>query len=108
MQPIRPFSLTVPAGDIVDLRDRLERTRWPERECVADWSQGLPLTYAQELAAYWAHTYDWPTREAAVNRFDQFVTEIDGLDIHFIQSVPALTKNVIRRTLCGSPLSLSF
>ena len=65
-------------------RERLARTRWPERECVDDWSQGIPLDYTRELAAYWAQDYDWRAREAALNRFDQFVTEIDGLDIHFI------------------------
>ena len=49
-----------------------------------DWSQGIPLSYTRELAAYWANEYDWRSREAALNRFDQFITEIDGLDIHFI------------------------
>ena len=53
-------------------------------ECVDDWSQGIPLTYTRELADYWHNGYDWRTREAALNRFDQFTTEIDGLDIHFI------------------------
>ena len=67
-----------------DLRQRLARTRWPERECVDDWSQGIPLDYTRELASYWADGYDWRAREAALNRFDQFTTEIDGLDIHFI------------------------
>ena len=60
------------------------RTRWPEAECVDDWSQGIPLAYTRELADYWANDYDWRAREAALNRFDQFTTEIDGLDIHFI------------------------
>ena len=81
---IRPFRIAVPDGDLTDLRERLSRIRWPERECVEDWSQGIPLDYTRELAAYWADGYDWRVREAALNRFDQFVTEIDGLDIHFI------------------------
>ncbi|TGD86902.1 epoxide hydrolase [Mycolicibacterium sp. CH28] len=81
---MRPFRIAVPEAVLTDLRDRLARTRWPERECVDDWSQGIPLDYTRELAAYWADGYDWRGREAALNRFDQFVTEIDGLDIHFI------------------------
>ena len=81
---IRPFCIEVPNGDLTDLRDRLHRTRWPERECVTDWSQGIPLDYVQELTRYWAEDYDWRAREARLNAFEQFVTEIDGLDIHFI------------------------
>ncbi len=82
--PIRPFRIAVPDDELTDLRERLNRTRWPERECVADWSQGVPLDYTRELAGYWANEYDWRAREARLNSFDQFVTEIDGLDIHFI------------------------
>ncbi len=81
---IRPFRIAVSEDVLTDLRDRLARTRWPERQCVEDWSQGIPLDYTRELAAYWAHGYDWRRREAALNRFDQFVTEIDGLELHFI------------------------
>ena len=81
---VHPFRISVPDADLTDLRERLSRTRWPERECVPDWSQGIPLDYTRELAAYWADGYDWRAREAALNRFDQFVTEIDGVDIHFI------------------------
>lgn len=84
MAEIRPFRIAVPDDDLADLRDRLRRTRWPEPECVPDWSQGIPLDYTRELAAYWAEGYDWREREGRLNRFDQFVTEIDGLDIHFI------------------------
>jgi len=84
MTEIHPFHIAVPEDDLADLRLRLARTRWPEPECVDDWSQGLPLGYARELAGYWATEYDWRAREAALNRFDQFITEIDGLDIHFI------------------------
>ena len=84
MPEIRPFRIDVPDDDLADLRRRLSATRWPEAECVDDWSQGMPLAYARELATYWADGYDWRAREAALNRFDQFITEIDGLDIHFI------------------------
>jgi pimeloyl-ACP methyl ester carboxylesterase len=81
---VHPFRIAVPDADLTDLRERLKRTRWPERECVPDWTQGIPLDYTRELAAYWADGYDWRAREAALNRFDQFVTDIDGVDIHFI------------------------
>ncbi|ULN46759.1 epoxide hydrolase 1 [Mycolicibacterium goodii] len=81
---IRPFRIAVPDADLDDLRNRLSRTRWPEPETVDDWSQGIPLDYTRELAEYWATDYDWRAREAALNRFDHYVTELDGLDIHFI------------------------
>ena len=89
MAATTPFRIAVPDEDLDDLRRRLARTRWPDPECVDDWSQGIPLDYTRELAAYWADGYDWRAREALLNRFDQFTTEIDGLDIHFIhQSSP--------------------
>ena len=81
---MRPFHIHVADEVLDDLRTRLSQTRWPEAECVVDWSQGIPLGYTRELAAYWASGYDWRSREAALNRFAQFITEIDGLDIHFI------------------------
>jgi pimeloyl-ACP methyl ester carboxylesterase len=84
MAQITPFRIAVPDADLDDLRSRLARTRWPEAECVDDWSQGIPLDYTRELADYWVGEYDWRAREAALNRFDQYTTEIDGLDIHFI------------------------
>src|SRR6185437_2450783 len=79
-----PFRITVPEADIGDLRDRLRRTRWPEAETVDDWSQGTPLAYVRELCQYWLEEYDWATAEARLNRFPQFRTTVDGLDIHFI------------------------
>ena len=84
MSEIRPYRIDVPAAVLDDLHERLARTRWPEAETVDDWSQGIPLAYTRELADYWANRYDWRAREAALNRFDQYITEIDGLDIHFI------------------------
>jgi epoxide hydrolase len=84
MSEIRPYRIDVPTAVLDDLHERLARTRWPECETVDDWSQGIPLAYTRELADYWANGYDWRSREAALNRFDQYVTEIDGLDIHFI------------------------
>jgi epoxide hydrolase len=81
---IRPFTIDVAESVLEDLRYRLHHTRWPEAEPVDDWSQGTPLDYVQELCTYWADTYDWRDREARLNRFDQFTTEIDGLDLHFV------------------------
>ena len=81
---IRPFSIDVPESVLDDLRVRLTHTRWPDRENVQDWSQGIPLAYVQDVAAYWAGGYDWRRGEAALNRFDQLLTTIDGVDIHFI------------------------
>ena len=84
MSEIRPYRIDVPAAVLDDLQERLARTRWPEPETVDDWTQGIPLAYTKELAGYWADGYDWRSREAALNNFDQYHTEIDGLDIHFI------------------------
>ena len=81
---VKPFRIDVADDVLDDLKSRLAHTRWPEAQCVDDWSQGIPLAYTRELAGYWANEYDWRAREAALNRFDQFTTEIDGLDIHFI------------------------
>ena len=83
MTEIRPFTIDVPQADIDDLRDRLARTRWPEAETVDDWTQGIPLAYTQELCAYWADGYDWRRCEAGLNAHPNFLTEIDGLDVHF-------------------------
>ena len=84
MPEIRPYRIDVPSAVLDDLKERLARTRWPEAETVDDWSQGIPLAYTRDLAAYWADGYDWRSREAALNRFDHHLTEFDGLDIHFI------------------------
>ena len=84
MTTIEPFRIAVPDAVLTDLQRRLADTRWPEPESVADWSQGIPLSYTRDLAAYWADGYDWRSREAALNRFEQFTTELDGLPIHFI------------------------
>ena len=81
---IRPFRVDVPEADLVDLRRRIEATRWPEKETVSDTSQGVPLEPLRDLARYWATDYDWRRCEAKLNALPQFITEIDGLDIHFI------------------------
>ncbi|WP_420453416.1 epoxide hydrolase family protein [Ilumatobacter sp.] len=81
---VRPFTIDVADEVLDDLRSRLANTRWPESEPVDDWSQGTPLAYVQDLCAHWADGYDWRDREARLNRFDQFTTEIDGLELHFV------------------------
>jgi pimeloyl-ACP methyl ester carboxylesterase len=81
---INPFRIAVGDDVLDDLKARLRRTRWPEAELVGDWSQGAPLNWIQEVCRYWADTYDWRRREALLNRFAQFTTAIDGLDIHFL------------------------
>jgi pimeloyl-ACP methyl ester carboxylesterase len=86
---ITPFTLAVPDADLADLRERLSRTRWPERETVDDWSQGIPLEYVRDVCEYWRTGYDWRAREAALNRFPQHRTVLSGGDdeplaIHFI------------------------
>ena len=82
---IRPFHVDIPEADLVDLRRRLAATRWPEKETVADDSQGVPLVMLQDLVRYWQTDYDWRKLETRLNAQPQFITEIDGLDIHFIQ-----------------------
>src|SRR5262249_46534373 len=79
---IRPFRVSVPDTDLADMRRRIKATRWPDKETVADDSQGVPLATMQTLAKYWATDYDWRKVEARLNALPMFVTEIDGLDIH--------------------------
>jgi pimeloyl-ACP methyl ester carboxylesterase len=81
---MKEFLIHVPEADLNDLRERLKRTRFPERETVEDWSQGVPLTYMKELCRYWGEEYDWRVTEALLNALPQFRTVIDGLGIHFI------------------------
>jgi pimeloyl-ACP methyl ester carboxylesterase len=81
---IRPFHIDVPEGELVDLRRRIAATRWPEKETVEDQSQGPRLATMQALARYWATEYDWRKCEARLKALPHFITEIDGLDIHFI------------------------
>jgi pimeloyl-ACP methyl ester carboxylesterase len=81
---VRPFSIDVSEAALVDLRRRIAATQWPEKETVADESQGVPLATMQELARYWATDYDWRKGEAKLNALPNFITTIDGLDIHFV------------------------
>ena len=81
---VRPFHVEISDAVIDDLRERLARTRWPEKEPVEDWSMGIPLTYVQELAGYWAESYDMQRVADLLNRYEQYTTAIDGLDIQFL------------------------
>jgi epoxide hydrolase len=81
---VTEFRLDVPESELEDLRARLRNTRWPERETVDDWTQGVPLAYLRDLCAYWADQYDWRSTEARLNALAQFRTTIDGLAIHFL------------------------
>jgi hypothetical protein len=91
---IRPFQFHAPEEALADLRRRIAATHWPDRETVADPSQGVQLVTMEELARYWGTDYDWRKVEARLNALPQFVTEIDGLDIHFIH-VPSKHDNAL-------------
>jgi pimeloyl-ACP methyl ester carboxylesterase len=81
---IRPFHIDIPDAELTELRRRINATKWPERETVTDATQGVPLATTQQLARYWGTEYDWRKVETQLNALPQFLTEIDGLDIHFI------------------------
>ncbi len=83
---VRPFRVNVPDEALADLRQRLAQTRLPDKETVADQSQGVPLKTVQQLLRYWQDDYDWRKAEARLNALPQFITEIDGLDINFIHA----------------------
>ena len=84
MSEINPYMIQISNDDLEDLKRRLLSTRWPEKETVEDWSQGIPLSYIKEISDYWINEYDWRSREEYYNSFPQFITNIEGLDIHFI------------------------
>jgi epoxide hydrolase len=81
---LRPFRVEISDAAVDDLRGRLARTRWPEKEPVGDWSMGIPLAYVQELAGYWERSYDMRRVADRLNRYEQFMTTIDGVDIHVL------------------------
>jgi hypothetical protein len=83
-EAIRPFHINVPEEALADLRRRIAETRWPDRETVADQSQGVQLATMQELVHYWGTKYDWRKAEAKLNALPQFATTIDGIDIQFV------------------------
>src|SRR5256712_10904177 len=81
---LRPFHVNFPEAELTELRRRIKATKWPERETVTDATQGVQLATIQALARYWETEYDWRKVESRLNALPQFITEIDGLDIHFI------------------------
>src|SRR5258707_2639476 len=83
---IRPFHVNAPEAELTDLRQRLAQTRLPDKETVTDYSQGVPLKTVQQVLSYWQRDYDWRKVEARINAVPNFITEIDGLDIHFIHA----------------------
>jgi hypothetical protein len=83
---IRPFQVSFPEAELTDLRRRVNATKWPERETVTDATQGVQLATIQKLADYWGKDYDWGKCEAKLKALPHFITEIDGLDIHFIHA----------------------
>src|SRR5947208_8965000 len=91
---IRSLTIDIPEADLEALRARLAATRWPERETVDDASQGVQLATVQKLARYWETEYDWRKCEAKLNALPQFITQIDGVDIHFIH-VRSKEKNAL-------------
>jgi pimeloyl-ACP methyl ester carboxylesterase len=106
-EAIRPFKVNFPEKDLVDLKRRILATRWPEKETVSDQTQGVPLATVKALAKYWATEYDWRKVEARLNSYPNFITNIDGLDIHFIH-VRSKHKNarpiIITHGWPGSPI----
>jgi hypothetical protein len=105
---IRSFHVDVPEAELIELRRRIKATRWPERETVTDQSQGVQLATIQQLARYWETAYDWRKVEAKLNALPNFITEIDGLDLHFIH-VRSKHENALplramtHRTRIGEP-----
>lgn len=91
---IRPFKFTATDAQLADLKSRIAATRWPSKENVSDQSQGVQLATIQKIASYWANNYDWRKGEAKLNSYPQFTTNIDGVDIHFIQ-VKSREKNAL-------------
>jgi pimeloyl-ACP methyl ester carboxylesterase len=81
---VTPYRIDIDDDTLRDLRERLERTRWPEKEPVQDWSQGVPRQYVRDLCDYWAHEYDWSATQARLNAWPQIRTEIDGLGFHVV------------------------
>lgn len=106
---IRPFRVTVPEADLIDLRRRIAATRWPDKETVSDQSQGVQLAKFRDLVRYWGTEYDWRKAERRLNALPQFVTSIDGLDIQFIHvrsRHPNALPLIMTHGWPGSPLEL--
>lgn len=102
---MRPFRIEVPQADIDDLRRRIAATRWPDEVPGAGWERGVPVAYLKDLAEYWRTAFDWELAEKQLNRFPQFITEIDGTDVHFLHvrsAEPAATPLILTHGWPGS------
>ena len=84
-----PYEISISDQILDDLRERLEKTRWPEEELVKDWSQGVPLKYVREMCDYWLNQYNWRERETKLNQFDQFSTTVNECDICLLYTSPS-------------------
>ena len=84
MSEIKEFKIDISDEVLEDLHNRLSNSRWPNKEPVEDWNQGIPLSYMKDVCNYWLNEYNWRDRESKLNRFPHFLTKIDGIDIHFI------------------------
>ena len=84
MSEIRPYTINVADKEIEKLKSRLEISRFPEKETIGDWSQGVPLAYMKNMTDYWLKQYDFKRLETRLNRYENLITEIDGVDIHFM------------------------
>ena len=105
MNAVDPFRIAVPKAEPVELRRRLARTRWADRQTVSDWSQGVPLDVLREVCSYWETSYDWIATERRLNRLPQFTTAIDGLPIHFFHlrsPIPEATPLIMTHGWPGS------
>lgn len=102
---IRPFRIDVPQADLDELNDRLARTRWPDELPGVGWSYGVPVSYLKGLAEYWRTSYDWRTHEARLNEFPQFITTIDGQDVHrfWVASMPSMSWACTSTAVLASP-----
>ncbi|MET8450333.1 epoxide hydrolase family protein [Streptomyces sp. NPDC005209] len=104
-ESIRPFRIAIPQTDLDDLHDRLDRTRWPDQLPGTAWAYGVPADYLRELVGYWRHTYNWRAAQARLNEWPQFITTIDGADVHFAHvrsPVPDATPLIITHGWPGS------
>ena len=84
-ESIKPYRIDIPQSELDELRERLQRTRWPDAETPDDWSQGMPLAYCREMVDYWIGQYDWRRIESKMNGWEQFTTEIDGVEVLFLE-----------------------
>jgi pimeloyl-ACP methyl ester carboxylesterase len=102
---IKPFRIAIPQKELKELQDRIKRTRWPDEISGQGWKRGMPLEYTKKLAEYWSTKYDWRSQEATLNKYPQFVTEIDGQKLHFLH-VRSSEPNAVPLLLChGYPSS---